>query len=441
MSNRGIPHAIQWHEGMLLAPQHFQQLALRHEALVQYSALAISPYLWGIRRLKFDSDQLLTGSIVVQELEGIMPDGTVVFYEKGHTQELSLDLKPFADRLQNKPLMVHLAVPIRASQTSRGELQRYMSIEGDTISDENAADSEIRIPRLLPRLELLATDEPPAKYVSFPVAEVTLRDNVFGLTDFVPPLVEVPLQSQLSESCTLVARRLREKALVLSEQVRSPSSTSQMPSVLGNKSRIQCIVAALPALEALLATGRAHPYELYLALCNVAGNVAPLAPGMLPPTFPAYRHENLLASFVPVITFILKTLTEGISEIYTGFAFRMEKNSFKLDFRREWVDRRLVLALRSQAGYPEKDTIAWAESVLIGTSRFIESMRQRRVLGAQRQFVPSDEELLVTKGVVLFSLTPDSEYTRAGEVLEIVPATDRPDLPKPAEIILYVRNN
>src|SRR4030095_11711054 len=34
-----ISDAIQWHEGLLLTPQHFQQLSARHEALVQYGTL------------------------------------------------------------------------------------------------------------------------------------------------------------------------------------------------------------------------------------------------------------------------------------------------------------------------------------------------------------------------------------------------------------------
>ena len=40
-----IPEAIQWHEGMLLAPQHFQQLAWRQETLLHYATLAASPFL------------------------------------------------------------------------------------------------------------------------------------------------------------------------------------------------------------------------------------------------------------------------------------------------------------------------------------------------------------------------------------------------------------
>jgi len=38
-----IPQAIQWHEGMLLSPQHFQQSSWRQEMLVQYSMLLTAP--------------------------------------------------------------------------------------------------------------------------------------------------------------------------------------------------------------------------------------------------------------------------------------------------------------------------------------------------------------------------------------------------------------
>jgi hypothetical protein len=48
------PDRIQWHEGMLLSPQHFQQEAARVDALVAWHTLASSPYSWGIRRLELD---------------------------------------------------------------------------------------------------------------------------------------------------------------------------------------------------------------------------------------------------------------------------------------------------------------------------------------------------------------------------------------------------
>ena len=69
-----IPDAIQWHEGLLLTPQHFQQLSTRHEALVQYGTSLVAPFCWGVRRLKYDRVSLTMGKFRVLQLEAVMPD-------------------------------------------------------------------------------------------------------------------------------------------------------------------------------------------------------------------------------------------------------------------------------------------------------------------------------------------------------------------------------
>ncbi|HYL06343.1 MAG TPA: hypothetical protein VE075_09905, partial [Thermoanaerobaculia bacterium] len=60
-----VPPAIQWHEGMLLAPQHFQLFAQRQELLLQYHAAAISPFHWGVRSCRVDPVMLVDGTFRV----------------------------------------------------------------------------------------------------------------------------------------------------------------------------------------------------------------------------------------------------------------------------------------------------------------------------------------------------------------------------------------
>src|SRR4026208_2534070 len=80
MNAYDIPDAIQWHEGLLLTPQHFQQLTSRHDALVQYGTSLIAPFCWGVRRFKYDNVGLPGGKLRVLELEAVMPDGLVVVH-------------------------------------------------------------------------------------------------------------------------------------------------------------------------------------------------------------------------------------------------------------------------------------------------------------------------------------------------------------------------
>ena len=50
-----VEDRIQWHEGMLLAPQHFQQTSARLDSLVAWHTLLAAPFSWGVRRLRIDA--------------------------------------------------------------------------------------------------------------------------------------------------------------------------------------------------------------------------------------------------------------------------------------------------------------------------------------------------------------------------------------------------
>src|SRR5205085_7590883 len=72
-----IPNSIDWHEGLLLTPQHFQQMSLRQEALLQYNAAMIAPFYWGMRYLKIEEPNLFRGRVQITHEEAMMPDGLV----------------------------------------------------------------------------------------------------------------------------------------------------------------------------------------------------------------------------------------------------------------------------------------------------------------------------------------------------------------------------
>jgi hypothetical protein len=50
--------ALLWHDGLLLAPLHFQTLTRRQEELVTYHVRSASPYAWGVRTLTLPADGL-----------------------------------------------------------------------------------------------------------------------------------------------------------------------------------------------------------------------------------------------------------------------------------------------------------------------------------------------------------------------------------------------
>ena len=60
--------------------------------------------------------------------------------------------------------------------------------------------------------------------------------------------------------------------------------------------------------------------------------------------------------------------------------------------------------------------------------------------GTERQVLQRDDDLIPTRGVVLFTLTVDAAFIVANETLDIVHTSERWGTLRPAEIVLYVKH-
>lgn len=436
-----LPSSIQWHEGMLLAPQHFQQMAARHEELLSYKAAMLSPFHWGVRHLEIDGVLLIEGTFRVLELEATLPDGLVVSSREAERGALDLDLQEIKDEITGRGALVHLAVPTRrVGADVQGELARFRSADGSPVLDQNTGQSELRIPRLLPRLRLVVGDRPPEKFSSIPLARVAYHNEGFQMLPFEPPRQRVPRASTIGEMVTKVTKRLREKAVFLAERVRAPSSATRVPQLLETKGMIHSLVAPLPPLEALLATDRAHPFALYMAVVSAVGHLASLGRGLVPPALEPYDHDDLYATFDRALSYITQVIDEGIQESYNSYPFFLKKGAFYIHFDDEWQGAPLVLGVRGKEGATEEQVHAWVEEALVGSRSRIAEMRSLRIRGAAREPMAGDGDLVPARGVQLFTLEEDPEFVIPNEPLFVVNLDDQDGRRRPVEIVLYVRN-
>lgn len=446
-SARDIPEAIQWHEGMLLAPQHFQQNAARFHQLLAYHLGASAPFHWGIVQFQFDRVALISGMFRVLELEAVMPDGLVVHHSSSAAAELELDITAYADPIAPPRLTIHLCVPAdkASGEATRGELPRYHSVEGPVVTDEHGGESELRIPRLVPRLSLMVTSvpgqKPPQKYISFPLAQVTYQNEAFAQGDFVPPSLAVTPQSSLARLCTEIARRAREKALFLAERAASPATADNPAMVQEISAEVRALVGGLPKLEALIGAGVIHPFTVYLALCDLVGAFSVFSAGSMPPTLSRYDHNNCLAAFGEVRDFLLRML-DRVKEAATPIPFLLENAKFGLVIEEAWLKRKLVVGVRGSANMSEADIIGWMEQSLIASAKKIDRLWEMRIKGAARRHIDASSELDITpgRGVVLFMIDNDTQFIQPGETLEIWNAESASSRFRLAEIVLYVQS-
>ncbi len=439
---RELPEAIQWHEGMLLSPQHFQQLCLRQEELLHHHSRLIAPFHWGVGYLTTDPVLLVNGTYRVMEFEGVMPDGLAVSHVRD-TRELEVDLAQFADELKTKPVTINVVVPAKKPGEApvKGDLARYTSVEGQPIVDDTTGEGEIRIPRLRPNLSLLVGDTIPKKYSGFPIAQVAFKDETFTTTDFIPPVLAIEMQSALGEMASLLSKKLRQKAVFLAERAKSPTMAAEPTLLLETRAMVASLVSGLPQFEAVLYSGNAHPFSLYVVLCGLVGSVASLSAGLLPPVLSPYNHNDLRATFDQAKEFAFRMIDQ-IHENYMAFSFSFEGGKFVLPMQESWFAPTLTIGVRGRAGALDRDIQTWIEGALIGSASKMQSMRDRRILGAPRTRIEKDNDLGVvpTGGTALFSIKADPQFIEPKDVLQIINSDDFSEANRPVEIMLYVKN-
>ena len=442
-SAHDLPPAIQWHEGMLLSPQHFQQLVLRGDRLWQYHLGLGLPYHFGVSRLRYESTQLFSGTLRITELEAVLPDSLVIAFRSGPDGDLQVDLRPHMETAKHTPVMIYLAVPAERAGGSKGDgdLGRHLSVPGDEVDDETVSGRPMRIPRLKPRLRLHAGQEaPPPRFTALPLLAVTYKNGAFVPAEHVPPLLRVEVDSTLGELCAQVSSLIRAKATYLLEIISSPAITTKPAVIEENRRLLSQLIVNLPPFEALLATGTTHPYALYVALTGVAGAVAAVGSQPMPPVFPAYDHLNLRRSFGEVIRYISQSLAEGISEAFTAIPFKNDSGLFSLNFEREWARRILILSFKGAPGASDQQITEWVASSLIGTAGRFKVLRERRLLGAARTPIDRYEGLVATRGMLLFQLQVNPEFIVPNEQLIVGNSGEKSPGMRPAEAFLYVAN-
>lgn len=447
-SARDIPEPVQWHEGMLLAAQHFQQQDLHHQQFALYHVMASSPFHWGVVRLSIDQSALVSGLFRLLDLEAVMPDGLVVRFPIDDTDDqLEIDVSDHVDTVGETPLTVFLTVPAAKTggREAPGDLRRYRVIEGPEVADTQSGGDEMQVPRLRPRLGLtvMATpgQRPPQKFTSIPLARVVYRNEAFVLDDFVPPSLRVSPRSPIGRMVGDLCRRIREKALYLMDRAGAVSAAGTHPMIQESVAEVRSLVTGLPPVEALLSTGVAHPFTLYLGLCNMVGHMAAFSSGAAPPVLSTYDHDEAMSAFAEAHDYMGRML-DRVKETYVGIPFQFDGGKFTLELPEEAREgKRLVLGVRAPATMAASDVAEWMDRSLVASSRRIDTLWEMRVVGAKRRPAEPEDGLDITptRGTVLFVVENDSQFIIPSDALEIWNPDNRGTRHRPAEIVLYVQ--
>lgn len=382
MSQR-LPEKIQWAEGMLLTPQHFQQQDHYWQAMLQFSRALQQPYHWGIVDCQIDQAALHEGQLVVEQLQAVMPSGLFVQYPPHEPQTpLAVDLTQLK---MGTSCTVQLAVPQPLQDGGQGQaVQRYVPGSQQLVVDENTGVGQVAIYRVCPKLTLQTGDTLPPQWETLKLFEVASSHNgELQLTDYHPPMLFLESSlvmgdQALSNRVQQLVQRLRTKATELAGSTPGHGATASPQQ----RPTIYQLVTALPALEVLVRSGKVHPFTLYLQLAEVIGALSPLEASLLPMRLPKYDHNNIAAVFNPVLQSIDRLISK-VNVAYDALPFEKQATGrFIRILGERLLQEPLLLELTPHPGQSSRQMLEWLKTARIASEKIMPILRQRRLTGA-----------------------------------------------------------
>jgi type VI secretion system protein ImpJ len=423
-----VAPAIHWHEGMLLAPQHFQLASRRAEELLHYHVLAISPFHWGL--IEFARTPLTEDVITVTKVEAVMPDGLLVMQAAEDAANLAIDLKKAEYRaaIEQGPQTVFLTI---AARNPGERFEKRYGFADEHIQDENSAGGELEVAVLRPRLELTLTDSLPESSVGFPIARVEMRGSGIVEQKYEPPWLQVRKGSAIHTLCNELAVWMRGTAVSLEASIRHSSKSLHGVELLETRMLIHGLVSPLLAVEALLDSNVAHPFSLYVALASAIGN---LPSRRVPARLPAYDHDHLLDVFGAVKKTAEEIKRTAIHAPYELHPFVAKDRSFRLQIEPSWVHHKLMIGVAAPEGAKPTDVDRWVIESTIAEAGELAHLLSVRATGVERKRVDGDV-LPGASGVAFYELGKlKNDFAVASRELVI----KNVNAGGPEEIVLYV---
>ncbi len=403
---------VLWTEGLFLQPHHFQQADRYMEAMVAGLARRVAPYVWGVNTLEIDDEVLKVGQFALKSVSGLTPDGAVFRVPQSDDHPPALEVPETV-----KDCVVLLTVPQRRQGASEVDLTgaemsasrlRPGEIEVTDSMSQQKKPVTLGVGKM--RLQFALAVDDLADKLAIPIARIIeVRPDREIVLDrgFIPSCLDVraarPLSDFMNELEGLLSHRMQALAGRLAEGGPAKGAADIQDFLL-----LQLVNRSIPLFQHYQNIENLHPETAFRACAALAGELSTfMASDRSPPELPPYKHDDLTASFAPVI----RTLRQYLSSVLeqTAISIQLEARKYGISVG-VIADRKLLgnadFVLAVSADIPAEDVRRhFAGQAKIGPVEEIRQLVNSALPGISLRPLPvAPRQIPYHAGVVYFEL-------------------------------------
>lgn len=374
-----VPEAVEWRNGMVLEPEHFQRTDERAAALSHLAVMAAEPWPWGFLAVAVDGVSLASSELRVDG-EGFFPNGA-----------------PFRAR----QLATRLPT---GNEGDRLDWQLLMEEDGRlTLSRGTAAASE-----------------------SLPVARLAFSRGVWTeLPDWSPPAYVVGPEHPLREDMALQLGALAAIGAGFLATLRLPGA-DERPAARTLGTVAAALTQGVGIIEALLAAPVVSPARLGIEALRLALGVRGGA-GIVEPLDERWDPDDQRGSMRRLL-YAAESVASGIGLPFRASVFRPSPDGDFLVVEGMPPDT-LLLAVETSRPADLIAARTWLEGAAIAAPERIEEAFTRRVTGCARRPIERDPRIGVSSGplLALYEVEYNASWRGVGGTLALGSKTPAPN--------------
>lgn len=314
------------------------------EHYVESKCSAFGGYGWGVHSFEIDQQLLKLGKISVVGGTGIFPDGTPFNFPDSDEAPPVFEVPAGT---HNK--IVYLAVPVRRSgavdvlpkENSQG-LARFYSTEMQIrdVTIEGGDNQAVDVGKL--RLRLLLETDDLSGYACIGLVRIAeSREDKDVLLDeqYYPTCLDCKAVPKLAGFIGELAGLLHHRGESIAGRMADTrhGGTAEIADYM----LLQLINRLEPFVNHLANMKGLHPQALFAECLKMVGELSTfVTKNKRPPEFPAYMHDNLQATFAPV----MGALRQCLSMVYEQNAMALPLEEKKYGIRVSEITDRSLLA-------------------------------------------------------------------------------------------------
>ncbi len=303
---------VVWSEGLFLRPQHLQQADRYMEKFVRSRTAPLRGYGWGFTELQLNSELLALGKIAIERASGVLEDGTPFSIPSDADQPVAFEPPEILrDSVLYLVLPAYQPGAVEADARLESDIVARWHIAEQALVDANAGDrgdTEIEVGRL--RFRMLPEEADRAGFLGLPIAHIVERraDHAVILDNsFIPPVLDCAAFPTLANFIGEIQGLLHHRGEALA--ARLGQSNLNGVAEVADYLLLELVNRCEPLFAHLATASTVHPELLFTHAVQLAGDLATYArTEKRPPPFPVYRHDDLAATFAPVMRSIRESL-------------------------------------------------------------------------------------------------------------------------------------